>query len=287
MKIILDNDLFQLHFVNWTFDSKNKNFESADDEYVLTPEDVKFVNSGLDYYEKILRELKLDFSLRYIVNIRERLKTPINYGQFSSELDILTHRIEHELEKLVFGYIPIEKVDCFQQEELFGKEVFDNFPSAREEIKEAGTCYAHGTYTATVFHLMRAVEVGAKAMVYEMKADKHITTDVVVKGQKKKKKIPIELCDWQKLIGGLNKALVELEKGKATNLRKKETHAYFSQAVFQFSTMKDAWRNIISHGHEVAENRKLYLEGETKDIMNNARQFLQHLAKRVKEKPTK
>jgi hypothetical protein len=282
MKIIQTTEVADLHLIAPRFDL-NLKLTEFNSEGVLPDEAINRILQGLNHYEELLKRLGLKFSLTYLPTIRNRLSKTLNYDQISDELEILNVRIEDELKDIVFGFIPKEKVKYFEQEALFGKEVFDNFKSARDEIKEAGNCYAHGSYTASVFYLMRAVEIGAKAMVSAMKAEKHITVDIFVKGVKKKKKIPIELCDWQKLIGGLNRALSELEKGKATNAKKKEMHSYFSQAVFQFSTIKDAWRNIISHGHEVATDRKFYLAEETSDIMDNTRQFMQHLAKKMKE----
>ena len=41
---------------------------------------------------------------------------------------------------------------------LFGEEVFQKFESSREDIEEAGKCLAVGRATASVFHLMRALE---------------------------------------------------------------------------------------------------------------------------------
>lgn len=45
----------------------------------------------------------------------------------------------------------------------------------------------------------------------------------------------------------------------------------------QFRNFKDAWRNNVSH------TRTVYQAGQTKDIMDNTRQFMQHLAERLKE----
>lgn len=79
----------------------------------------------------------------------------------------------------------------------------------------------------------------------------------------------------------------EVEKAQnvltKTSVKKKETLAYYSHAIAQFGYFKDAWRNNISHGNNVAPNREFYLEGETTDIMNSAKLFMQHLAKRIKE----
>jgi len=120
-------------------------------------------------------------------------------------------------------------------------------------------------------------------MVVVMKAKKHLTKPDKTSPTGKKQIAP-ELCDWDTLIKGLRSALKEMETGKKTNARIKAKHAFYSEAISTFSEFKDAWRNTISHGHEIAStDRKLYKKGETEDIMKSVRHFLTHFAKRVSE----
>lgn len=204
-----------------------------------------------------------------------------SYLAISHDIRALRQSIQLSLMNQKFLSIPSNEADFYSQDDLFG--IKDKFPIANEEIKLAGNCYATGNYTACVFHLMRAVEIGAKAMVKALKAQKFIGKYKNVNGAKTFVKKPIELCDWKTLRDGLRNALNTLDTGSSMSVKKKDTLAYYSHAVAQFSNFKDAWRNIISHGHEVAEKRKQYLQGETMDIMNNTKHFMQHLAKRIKE----
>jgi hypothetical protein len=189
--------------------------------------------------------------------------------------------INDDLNDYHFYYLTSQQVSFFNQEDLFN--VAETFPKANEEIKLAGNCYATENYTACVFHLMRAVEIAVKAMVKTMNAQKYIGTNKVVNGNKVFQKKPIELCDWKTLIDGLKKALSVLEQGSGNSKAKKQKLAFYSHAIAQFGYFKDAWRNTISHGHEIEPHRKVYLQGETSDIMNQTKLFFQHLAKTVKE----
>ncbi len=45
---------------------------------------------------------------------------------------------------------------------LLGEAVQERFPSLATDIDEAGKCFATGRFTATVFHLMRVMEVGVQ-----------------------------------------------------------------------------------------------------------------------------
>src|SRR5439155_6631659 len=47
---------------------------------------------------------------------------------------------------------------------LFGEQVTTAFPSVAFDVEEAGNCYAFARPTACVFHLMRVMETGLKAL---------------------------------------------------------------------------------------------------------------------------
>ncbi|WP_373473523.1 hypothetical protein [Sphingorhabdus lacus] len=57
-----------------------------------------------------------------------------------------------------------------QEYGLFGEEVDDAFPDAIADISEAGKCLALERWTATVFHLMRAMEVGVATLADKLQA---------------------------------------------------------------------------------------------------------------------
>lgn len=249
----------------------------------LTEEERKDIYGKINEIEDSCRLFNLNID-KCVIRLKNKVKDPEKYKiPLWSFWRDLRHRISDELERHLFMYVPETHADYYEHLELFGREVSESFPSARNEIREAGNCYAVGLNTACVFHLMRAVEVALKQMVVVMKAKKHLT-----KPDKSsptgKKQIPPELCDWDTLIKGLRAALREMEAGKKTNAKVKATHAFYSEAINTFSEFKDAWRNTISHGHDVASGRrKLYKDGETADIMKSTRHFLAILAKRIKE----
>lgn len=163
-----------------------------------------------------------------------------------------------------FMMIPGEQAKYYNNPELFGTEVAAKFPKANREITEAGNCYATGNHTACVFHLMRAVEHGVRALVKALGIKR---ADL---------RFPIELCDWGTLFNALSEALNKLRSRKS--VRKSETHAFYSHAVAQFGNIKDAWRNKVSH------TRVVYKEPQAMEVMINVRQFMQQISARLKEK---
>ncbi|MFL6227793.1 MAG: hypothetical protein ACJ741_03330 [Pyrinomonadaceae bacterium] len=179
----------------------------------------------------------------------------------------LRNHINDELRKRKFMFIPSAEAEYYEHHGLFGQEVAERFPKANREITEAGNCYATGNYTACVFHLMRAVEYGARKLIHALHAQQYLNPP----------NRPVELCTWDDLLKAMDKGVADLANGTRTNTRKKVTYEYYSHAVAQFRNFKNAWRNHVAH------TRELYLPGQTKDIMDNTRQFMQHLATRLTE----
>ena len=255
----------------------------------LGKEDIKTISMHLRGLADDFEFLNLGFTLKYLNDIQKKIiSAPITFNEFDREIEILSGRIDHQIEELVFGFIPKEKGHFFEAEKLFGNTVFDNFPSAREEIKEAGNCYALNVNTACVFHLMRVVEIGARAMYWQMTKRKNVVIEKYKKGAAKKmsKSIPMELCDWNTLIKGFNIALEKLEAGKSKSIIKNQNHAYFNRLVKIFDNFRSGWRNVISHGNEIdsSSKRTLFKEGETSDLMRDTERFMRLLAERVMEK---
>lgn len=111
---------------------------------------------------------------------------------------------------------------------------------------------------------MRAVEYGARTLVKSLRVTKKL-------------KRPVELCEWGELIKALESGLTKMATGRRKSTKVAERSEFFNHAVGQLRNFKDAWRNNVAH------TRKFYQPAETKDIMDNTRQFMQHLALRMKE----
>jgi hypothetical protein len=189
---------------------------------------------------------------------------PMSLQKMLWEVRELKKDISNDLSDQLFLHIPKDKAGYHLQFELFGPDVKIKFPGANEEITAAGNCYATGNNTACVFHLMRAVEHGARVMVKGLRVTKKLVRRV-------------ELCDWGDLIIALEAGLKTVAVGRRRSLKVSEKSEFYNHAVGQFRNFKDAWRNNVSH------TRKVYDASETKDIFDNTRQFIHHLATRLNE----
>ena len=76
----------------------------------------------------------------------------------------LYSRTEDELAETLLWIIPAERALQFRQRAPFGDEVASHFSPANGDIGDAAYCLLLGRGTATVFHLMRVMEVGLRAL---------------------------------------------------------------------------------------------------------------------------
>lgn len=139
-------------------------------------------------------------------------------------------------------------------EPLFGVEVFDAFPSANDDISEAGACLALGRATACVMHLMRVAEVGLKAL----------GTALGIGPQN----------DWGSYLREIEAVLDKTAKASGSRTAQDQ---FFSEAAASFDYLKRAWRNPTMHVE------RTYTPERAEAIFNAVRSFMQHLATQLSE----
>jgi hypothetical protein len=133
------------------------------------------------------------------------------------------------------------------------------FPSAEYEIKEASKCLALRRNTACVFHCMRVLEHGLCALAGQFD-------------------VPAGHKTWNELIEQIEKAIKEKAKEKPASW--KDDQQFYAEAASQFMHFKNAWRNYTAHLHFK------YTEDEAEPIYRHVRDFMMHIAKRLKEPAT-
>jgi hypothetical protein len=168
-------------------------------------------------------------------------------------IEQLWNNVALELDGRKF-YGPISKYAAYyEQPKLFGDEVFNRFPSANNDIVEAGTCLALERGTAAVMHLMRAVEVGLKVLA----ATLGVSTQT----------------DWGRYLHEINTALEARAKaGKRT-----PDQQFYAEARVTLDGVRMAWRNATMH----VENNYSPERGE--EILGSVRTLMRHLATRLSE----
>ena len=171
--------------------------------------------------------------------------------------------INEELSKRKFLRVAADRRHYLDRDDLFGADVSKSFPSAANDIRDAGNCLASECTTAAVFHAMRVAEYGLRALAY----DRRIELE---------KKKPIELATWEDIIKKLEDAETEI-KGYPKTLARESQYDFYHGAMMQFRGFKNVFRNQIMH------SRKSYGRDMAFAIVNQVRDFMNILATRIAE----
>jgi hypothetical protein len=160
-----------------------------------------------------------------------------------------------------FLFLSADEAKLFSGPEPLSVAAAVAFPSADTELKDAAQCIALGKGTASVFHSMRAVESGIRAMALEVGK----TFDVQ---------------QWNDILNQIESVLIEWRKNGIPNLSKQDKDAkleYLSRAAAQIGYFKDGWRNYVSH------NKRPYDVREATAVYEHVGQFIGVISEHLSE----
>jgi hypothetical protein len=183
----------------------------------------------------------------------EELKSSILDGTMSSFEDLATElreflrSVEHELRSDLFLYISQGHVKHYVEPIEGWGSVIAKWGNTSSDIEEAEKCFALNRYTASVFHLMRLMEMAVQKF-----GDK-LGVDLVG---------PVGPKVWQVILDGVNKAVKE--KALEKDLLAKS----YAAASAHLYNVKVAWRNEVMHP------KATYTEEEAESILYNVKTFV-------------
>jgi hypothetical protein len=206
-------------------------------------------------------QISLDRASRFLPNAKQGRHT---YSTIYSELRNLTDSIKSEMADRMLLVVPLERSSFFEHPALFGPHINDKFKSAVDDIKAAGNCLAVDLNTAAIFHLMRVVEAGLRALARKERV--------------KVKRGPLNYAEWGTIISAIELKL----KGKTPKLpgqRRAEALEFTNGVLGEFNGFKDVWRNHVSH------SRKSYDSKDGLQVYFKVSDFMKRLSSRVHEYP--
>ncbi len=181
----------------------------------------------------------------------------LNYGRLFNLTSVVFGAISPFFDEMaiqrIFSMTPGELKLFSPANPLFGDEVDNAFPSAANDISEAGKCLALNRPTAAVMHLMRALESGLFALCKDLG---------VQSGE-----------NWNTL---LNQCEVEIRK-KNKKDHGADAEQWYSEVLTHFRSIKNAWRNHAMH------MKVNYTEQQSEEIFNSVKSFLRHISSKFAE----
>jgi len=222
-------------------------------QYLSDAEKVE-ISKFADRMSLEFKSLGLGTTEKLCVNLFNSAKTQ---KQISENIRNVFNSMAIELDGKKF-YAPYSNMEgYFQQHALFGKDVFIAFPSAANDIYEAGCCLALDRQTACVMHLMRVCECGLKALAAKLRvADQN---------------------DWGAYLRKIDEALSSSIK---TSGARTDAEKFYSEAAASFDFVRRAWRNPTLHVE------RTYSTERAEEILQSVRSFMRHLATMISENPS-
>jgi hypothetical protein len=191
--------------------------------------------------------------------INSRLR---NLPRTSSEFELLVGAIQSELKTRLFLYVPPHVADYYESDTLISNDAKTAFPSAYEELRNAGNALAADLNTACVFHSMRATEIGVRALGNALRVS--FPTH------------PIDLAEWHNILDQADSKITAM-KNLPKSTHKDEELRFYSEAAVQFRFFKDAWRVRVAHA------RAIFSESRAKEVLDHTRSFFGVIATRLSE----
>jgi hypothetical protein len=203
-----------------------------------------------------------------------------NASSLETELRNLREALLMDVEAHSYLYVHSERKQYVDNPALLGKEVLQSFPSAEPDLIEAGNCLAAECNTAAVFHLMRVVEWGLRALCSSVglirlrKAKRTVTPG---QGGKKAYYVPVPYSQWEDILNQLqDKIDAKLKRLKRGRSKQKDQEFYYP-VLQDIKAIRDAWRNHVMH------TRAEYNHEDANAILTHVKRIMQTLASRVRE----
>lgn len=172
-------------------------------------------------------ELGLSMAALQFAAVEERLRDyePADHLELQRLIDDAIARLHDEFSLRQVYMLDPSVAQWYSATSPFGDTVTTAFPSAADDIVEAGKCFALNRNTACVFHCMRATEVALKALASALE-------------------IPYA-PSWDSYLVQIQKLIGRDWKDKEPEWKKKE--AFYSGAAGDIVAVKHAWRNPTMH----------------------------------------
>lgn len=220
---------------------------------------VETLGKGADELAEEMAEVPISYSLReQLQRLRDRIKGGVSVKDAFLLASEFEQNLHSEFTGPAFAYIPASRKMMFiEPEKWFGDGVLAKFGTeARKDLSECAQCFALARWTASVFHAMRILEHGMRALAARI----GVTFST-----------PVELESWKNVIDQIEK---EIRKQEALpkSTAKSEELKFCAAAASQFFYFKEAWRNHVMH------SRVDYDESDAIRIVTHVRDFMRALA---------
>jgi hypothetical protein len=265
---LLDMMNFSLHGFVWALRLLSQEIYTATQRNAqdhISNEDKIRIESNIRFVAEQCDRLSLSntHNRQERVYLALRRLIPCTYAQIMLGLNTLHEAIEDDIITEYFYHYPRNKALLLIANSEW-IQIFKAFPSAKSEIEEGIDCYAMEHNTACVFHMMRAAEVGLRAIARERRV------------KTVRSKTPVEWGTWNDVLRAVEQQLGRIRNATA-GPKKDAALAFYNGAMSDLRALQDLYRDRTMH------LRESYDEGQAQSAMHRVRSLLDNLASRLNE----
>ncbi len=189
----------------------------------------------------IVEDLNLPVTTRMLENVR----SATTGKELQESLSQFRCTMQAELQTRIFFVLREDLFRYYGLKQPFGEEVAAKFSASSDDLENAAKCIALEQPTASVFHLMRALETAVGALCSKLSIS---NTDRV----------------WGVLLSDLHKKIEVMPKGK--------DRTAWSEAHSNLYHVKEAWRNQTMHP------KQTYTTEQAREVFEATKTFMRQLA---------
>lgn len=192
-----------------------------------------------------LREFVSDLELPVTTSLMEHVRTATDGKQIGAAITMIRRSMVAELQQQTYLRIRDGLASYYDDVEPFGRAAIDKFPNSAEDIENASRCIALEQPTASVFHLMRAMEAAVGRLCQHLGIS---NPDRV----------------WGQLLSDIGGKISAMPHGPERN--------EWSAAHVNLYHVKQAWRNDTMHP------KQTYTVEQAVQVFQAMKVFMGHLA---------
>lgn len=205
--------------------------------------------------EKALRELSAIETI--IKDETHHIRRHINDHTIPRLVNSLINDIQDETSMRIYLHLPESSKDLFTSLHPFGDHVYFAFPDAAVDIEEAAKCLALKRNTASVFHLMNAVDFGIRNLILTFNGG----TEFLEKNTR---------MVWSEYVGRIRKEAHKPNDAIAPRWVGRQSR--LEQVAQSLNHLADVHRNPTMHA------RKAYTDDHARDVFDATRGAMRRLA---------
>jgi hypothetical protein len=208
---------------------------------------------------------KIDMTYGYLDNLPEG---NCDWSSLESDLRNIADMVVTDCGRAKFAVVRGAFNSYVENDSLIYDGFVTDFPKAAGDVKEAGNCIAVDCGTAAVFHLMRGVEWGLRALSLDLG---------LLETRYRDKLVPIEYSQWEQILNQLHPKIEERVESLPRGPAKQDAQEFYLALWFDIKGFRDAFRNHVSH------TRKTFSQKDADAILDHVRRFFVLLKTRISE----